>query len=120
MCVQVVREMRCDMHAAASYASAYQLFAAGTASKDATQDGTLSDVWKYSPLDDTCVLFARKFLPDTNKELDTFFNDCDQIGLGSHCLMHAAHGRPLVGVPPSSGHDAEFMHSEASNDVLPD
>ena len=102
------------MHAAARYESAYLLFAAGAASHDTVQEGPLSDVWKYSPLEETCALFARKFMPDTSLELDAFFNDCDQIGLGLDCLMRAAHrtGAVVDGAPPSWGVSGEFLQSE--------
>jgi hypothetical protein len=81
--------MQCDRHANKSYESAFQLFTAGAATQDEIEGGNLAEVWNYSPLEETCVLFARKFLPDTNEEVGAFFSDCSQIGLGMDCLKAA-------------------------------
>lgn len=88
--LQIIREMRCDQYANATYASAHQLLVAGGASHDIGGSRDPAKAWNYTPLEETCVLFARKFLPDTNEEVASFFTDCSQIGLGSNCLTAAA------------------------------
>ena len=117
-CVQIVRELRCDRHANASYESAHQLFQAGAATLDSYEGGNLADVWNYSPLEETCVLFARKFLPDTNEEVQSFFTDCTQVGLGSECLAVASQDAvngANVAAPQSGPEEVNADHHSQSD-----
>lgn len=102
-CVQLVRSQHCDSQANSTYASAGELFreaqvaAAATAAGDpqpgrdgglvaAAMSAALRRAWPHTTLQDSCVLFARKFKAGTAKEVNRFFSSCEMLGFNSSCL----------------------------------
>lgn len=86
--VQMVRQTHCDSQALTVYRSAGELFAGAPSHVPTGENATapLSQVWSHTTLQDQCVLFARKFLPGTGEEADTFFGPCNQVGLEARCI----------------------------------
>lgn len=86
--MQMVRQTHCDSQAQALYRSAGELFAgsANHAPTGANATAPLSEVWPHTTLADQCVLFARKFLPGTGQEANSFFGPCNQVGLEPRCI----------------------------------
>lgn len=102
-CVQLVRSQHCDSQANSTYASAGELFreaqqAAAVAAAGepqpvrggglvaAAMSATLRRAWPHTTIQDSCVLFARKFKAGTAKEVDGFFSSCGMLGFNSSCL----------------------------------
>lgn len=75
----------------ATYRSAQTVFSNSTNVHISWIPETFGDyrhLWQFSPLPDTCVLFARKVLPDAAAVTD-FFTDCDQLGFARECVDKA-------------------------------
>ena len=91
VCMQRVREGHCDKLVNATYRSAQMIL-----TRDAVPHvswipetfGAYHHLWQFSPMPDTCVLFARKFEPGTEAE-ESFFRSCSHIGLNASCITEA-------------------------------
>ena len=68
--------------------------------------GDYRHLWQFSPLPDTCVLFARKLLPETVDAMD-FFTSCSKLGFDRKCIesAHATSRHPDISAS-SSGQGA--------------
>jgi len=85
-----------------SYVSAGELFrdgqraaAAGAAESVSDRSGglvaaamsaSLRRAWPHTTLQDSCVLFARKFKVGSALEVDSFFSPCSMLGFNTSCL----------------------------------
>lgn len=100
--VQLVRSQHCDSQANSTYVSAGELFrdgqraaAAGAAESVSDRSGglvaaamsaSLRRAWPHTTLQDSCVLFARKFKVGSALEVDSFFSPCSMLGFNTSCL----------------------------------
>jgi hypothetical protein len=89
--MQRIRGEECDKLANATYRSARVILTQDAPPHVAWIPSNFDPyhhLWQYSPMPDTCVLFARKFEPGTS-EVATFFESCDMLGLNASCVGDA-------------------------------
>lgn len=95
--MQRVRSQHCDSQANSTYISAGELFREAQAAAAEAQGGSggedddgasavLRRAWPHTTLQDSCVLFARKFKPGAAKEVEGFFAPCGMLGFNTSCL----------------------------------
>ena len=88
-----MREGDCDLMAKASYRSAHAILT-GRAKKHVAyipdSFGPMRHLWQFSAMPDHCVLFARKFAPDTAVD-GAFFSSCGMLSLHHSCIEQAYH-----------------------------
>lgn len=95
--MQRVRSQHCDSQANSTYISAGELFREAQAAAAEAQGGSggedddgasavLRRAWPHTTLQDSCVLFARKFKAGAAKEVEGFFAPCGMLGFNTSCL----------------------------------
>lgn len=112
--MQRLRDDACDRMANATYRSAQTVISGPRAVHVSWIPDTFGDyrhLWQFSPLPDTCVLFARKLLPEVAEALD-FFTSCSKLGFRSDCIA-AAHTTSLH--PDIAGHARSRGGSRSSD-----
>ena len=89
--MQRIRGDECDRWADSTYRSAQAILTRPNAEHVSfipAGFGTFWHLWQFSPMPDTCAMFARKFDDDT-EGVPSFFTDCGMLGYRAECLTEA-------------------------------
>lgn len=91
--MQRIRGDECDKWADSTYRSAQAILTRPNAAHVSwipAEFGTFWHLWQFSPMPDTCPMFARKFEHGV-EAVPSFFSDCHMLGYRAECLRHAHH-----------------------------